>query len=117
MFAAQILSVIIFIVMFIFIVMDKIERHYVTLGCAALTLFGVFGIIMRSTEAIWKTLNVKSIFTLGFWYEAGMAEEATAGINWATIFFIAGMMIMLEGMAKAGFFRWLCMLLAKAVCS
>ena len=115
MFAAQILSVIIFIVMFIFIVMDKIERHYVTLGCAALTLFGVFGIIMRSTEAIWKTLNVKSIFTLGFWYEAGMAEETTAGINWATIFFIAGMMIMVEGMAKAGFFRWLCMLLAKAV--
>lgn len=115
MFAAQILSVIIFIVMFVFIVMDKIERHYVTLGCAALTLFGVFGLVMHNFDAILKTLNVKSIFTLGFWYEAGMAEETTAGINWATIFFIAGMMIMVEGMAKAGFFRWLCMLLAKAV--
>ncbi len=115
MFAAQILSVIIFIVMFIFIVMDKIERHYVTLGCAALTLFGVFGLVMRNLDAIWKTLNVKSIFTIGFWYEAGMAEETAPGINWATIFFIAGMMIMVEGMAKAGFFRWLCMLLAKAV--
>lgn len=115
MIAAQILSVIIFIVMFIFIVMDKIERHYVTLGCAALTLIGVFGLVMRNFDAILRTLNVKSIFTLSFWYESGMAEESTSGINWATIFFIAGMMIMVEGMAKAGFFRWLCMLLAKAV--
>ena len=115
MIAAQILSVIIFIVMFILIVMDKIERHYVTLGCAALTLIGVFGLVMRNFDAILRTLNVKSIFTLSFWYESGMAEESTSGINWATIFFIAGMMIMVEGMAKAGFFRWLCMLLAKAV--
>ncbi|MGN0415872.1 MAG: SLC13 family permease [Agathobacter sp.] len=115
MIAAQILSVIIFIAMFIFIVMDKIERHYVTLGCAALTLIGVFGLVMRNFDAILRTLNVKSIFTLSFWYESGMAEESTSGINWATIFFIAGMMIMVEGMAKVGFFRWLCMLLAKAV--
>lgn len=112
---AQIFAVLIFIIMFVFIVMDKIERHYVTLGCGALTLIGVFGIVMHNVDAIMKTLNVKNIFTLNFWYEAGMAEETSAGINWATIFFIAGMMIMVEGMAKAGFFRWLCMLLAKAV--
>ena len=115
MIAAQILSVIIFIVMFILIVMDKIERHYVTLGCAALTLIGVFGLVMRNFDAILRTLNVKSIFTLSFWYESGAAEEAASGINWATIIFIAGMMIMVEGMAKAGFFRWLCMLLARLV--
>lgn len=115
MMVAQIFAVLIFIIMFVFIVMDKIERHYVTLGCGALTLIGVFGIVMHNADAIMKTLNVKSIFTLSFWYEAGMAEETSAGINWATIFFIAGMMIMVEGMAKAGFFRWLCMLLAKAV--
>ena len=29
--------------------------------------------------------------------------------------FIAGMMIMVEGMAKSGFFRWLCMKIAKLV--
>lgn len=113
--AAQILSVIIFITMFILIVWDKFERHFVTLGCAVVTLLGVFGLVMHSLDAILKTLNIKGIFTLSFWYEAGMAEEASSGINWATIFFIAGMMIMVEGMAKAGFFRWLCMLLAKAV--
>ena len=84
MIAAQILSVIIFIVMFILIVMDKIERHYVTLGCAALTLIGVFGLVMRNFDAILRTLNVKSIFTLSFWYESGMAEESTSGINCST---------------------------------
>lgn len=113
--AAQILAVIIFIVMFALIVLDKIERHYVTLGCGILTIVGVFGILMRDTEAIFETLNLGSIVKLGFWYTAGSAEESTAGINWATIIFIAGMMVMVEGMAKAGFFRWLCMLLAKLV--
>lgn len=112
---AQILAVVIFIVMFVLIVMDKIERQYVTLGCGLLTLVLVFGICMHSMSAILKTLNVRSIFTVGFWYAAGAAEEASSGINWATIIFIAGMMVMVEGMAKAGFFRWLCMRLAKLV--
>ncbi|MFG6383737.1 MAG: anion permease [Lachnospiraceae bacterium] len=111
----QILAIILFVAMFILIVMDKIERHYVTLGCGILTIIGVFGIAMKSMEAITETLNIKSIFTLGFWYTAGNAEESTSGINWATIIFIAGMMVMVEGMAKAGFFRWLCMKLAKMV--
>lgn len=105
----------IFIIMFILIIMDKIERHYVTLACGATTLVGVFGIAMRDVDAILETLNIKSIFTVDFWYAAGSAEESTAGINWSTIIFIAGMMVMVEGMAKAGFFRWLCMRLAKLV--
>ena len=113
--AAQILAVTIFIVMFVLIVLDKIERHFVTLGCGVLTIVGVFGIIMKDTHAILETLNLHSIVKLGFWYVSGSEGESTAGINWATIIFIAGMMIMVEGMAKAGFFRWLCMLLAKAV--
>lgn len=111
----QVLALILFIAMFILIVMDKIERHYVTMACGVLTIIGVFGIAMRSTEAILETLNIKSIFTVGFWYAAGSAEESTAGINWATIIFIAGMMVMVEGMAASGFFRWLCMKLAKLV--
>lgn len=112
---AQIMALVLFIAMFILIVMDKIERHYVTLACGILTLVGVFGIAMRSMDAVLDTLNVRSIFTTGFWYTAGSAEESTSGINWATIIFIAGMMVMVEGMAEAGFFRWLCMLLAKLV--
>lgn len=111
---AQILAVAIFIAMFLLIVIDKIERQYVTLGCGALTLILVFGIGMRSTSAIWRTLNLNSFFTTQFWYAAGEAESS-AGINWSTIVFILGMMIMVEGMAKAGFFRWLCMKLAKLV--
>lgn len=111
----QILAVTIFLAMFVFIVIDKIERHYVTLGCGFLTLTVVFGFIMRDLQAILTTLNLRSIFTLEFWHVSGAAEESSAGINWATIIFIAGMMIMVEGMARAGFFRWLCMLLAKIV--
>lgn len=113
---AQIMAVVIFLVMFIMIITEKIERQWVTLGCGLLTLLLVFGIGMYANggvDAIVKTLNVKSIFTTGFWY--GASEEESSGINWATIIFIAGMMVMVEGMAKAGFFRWLCMRLAKLV--
>lgn len=112
---AQIVAVLIFVIMFVLIIMDKIERHIVTLLCGLATLVLVFGICMKSFDAIWSTLNVANIFTPGFWYTAGSSEESSAGINWATIIFIAGMMIMVEGMAKAGFFRWLCMTLAKLV--
>ncbi len=112
---AQVIAVTIFVVMFALIITDKIERHYVTLGCGLVTLIGVFGIGMRDLAATWKTLNIAPIFTPGFWYNAGTASESSSGINWATIIFIAGMMIMVEGMAKAGFFRWLCMTIAKLV--
>lgn len=109
---AQIMALIIFVVMFVLVVIDKIEKQYVTLACALFTLVVVFGICMRSTDAILQTLNFKSIFTKGFWI--GEAGESS-GIDWATIIFLGGMMIMVEGMALAGFFRWLCMKLAKAV--
>ena len=112
---AQVLAVCIFIVMFVLIVMDKIERQYITLGCGALTLIGVFGICMRNVNAIWEIINLKSIFTVDFWYQASEASESGIGINWATIIFIACMMIMVEGMARVGFFDWLCMRIAKLV--
>lgn len=110
MLAAQIFAVIIFIAMFLMIVLDKIERHYVTLGCGLLTLVIVFGICMRDGGAIWNTIAVKNFIKPDFWYQ--VTESESKGINWATIVFIAGMMIMVEGMAKAGFFRWLCMKIA-----
>lgn len=112
---AQILAVLIFVAMFVLIVLDKIERQIITLVCGLLTLVLVFGVGMHSMSAIWETLNVHNIFTLDFWYAAGEASESSSGINWATIIFIAGMMVMVEGMAKAGFFQWLCMKLAKLV--
>lgn len=112
---AQIIAVLIFIVMFMMIITEKLERHIVTLFSGLLTLVLVFGLCMRDLDAMVETLNVKSIFTLNFWYQAGEAAESSSGINWATIIFIAGMMIMVEGMAKAGFFRWLCLQIASLV--
>lgn len=109
--AAQIFAVIIFVAMFIMIVLDKIERHYVTLGSGILTLTVVFGICLRDGKAIWDTLALKGFATKDFWYQVTESK----GINWATILFIAGMMVMVEGMAKAGFFRWLCMKIAYLV--
>ena len=112
---AGIMAVVIFIAMFVFIVMDKIERHIVTLACAVLTIVFVFGIGLHSFTAIDETLNIRSIFTADFWYQSAEASESSSGVNWATIIFIAGMMIMVEGMAMVGFFRWLCMKLARIV--
>lgn len=112
---SQIFAIVIFVLMFALIIMDKIPRHWVTLGCGLATIIIVFAICMRSPNAIIETLNIKSIFTTEFWHTSGKGSESSSGINWATIIFIAGMMVMVEGMAKAGFFRWLCLTIAKAV--
>lgn len=112
---AQILAVIIFIIMFFLVITDKFERHYVTLGCGIATVVGVCGLAMHSKEAVLQTLNIGSIFHRDFWYAAAETASSSTGINWATILFILGMMVMVEGMAKAGFFRWLCLKLAKMV--
>ena len=115
MLVAKILAVTIFVVMFIMIILEIFERHHITLVCGLLTLLLVFALGMHSFDAALETLNVRNIFTLGFWYSAGESHESSSGVNWATIIFILGMMIMVEGMARVGFFRWLCMRLAKLV--
>ena len=112
---AQIFAVVIFIAMFVFIVTEIVERHLVSLVSALLTMIFVFGIGMRSFEAIWETLNISSIFSPGFWYAGAESHGSAAGINWETIIFIFGMMVMVEGLAHVGFFRWLCMRIAKMV--
>lgn len=110
----QIFAVAIFIIMFVLIVLDKIERHIVTLICALATILLVFGLGMHSGSAIVETINLKSFIEPSFWYSVG-ESGGSAGINWETITFLFGMMVMVEGMAKAGFFRWLCMRIAKMV--
>lgn len=111
----QILAIAIFLAMFILIITEKWERHVITLTSGILTLVLVFGAGMHSMKAVVDTLNIHGIFESSFWYQAGEATESSTGINWATIIFVAGMMIMVEGMAKAGFFRWLCMRIARMV--
>ena len=112
---AQILAAVIFVVMFLMIITEKVERHIITLVSGLITLVVVFGLCMHSSDAILHTLNIHSIFTPEFWYSAGSAKESSSGINWATIIFITGMMVMVEGMARVGFFRWLCMRIANFV--
>lgn len=111
---AQIGAIVIFVAMFVLIIMDKFERHYITLACGVLTLVVVFGVIMSNGDAIIETLNLNSVLTLDFWYSKSSSGEST-GINWETIIFLLGMMIMVEGMARVGFFRWLCLKIANIV--
>lgn len=112
--AAQIAAIVIFAAMFILIITDKIEKHYVTLGCGALTLAVVFGVILHDGGSVWDILNFKSIITSEFWRTTG-AESESGGVDWATILFLGGMMVMVEGMARVGFFNWLCRRIAKFV--
>ena len=112
MLAAKICAIVIFVIMFACIITEVVERHVTTLVAGATTMVVVFGICMRSVDAFIRTLNIKALGTLGFWYGGG--EEST-GINWATIIFIAGMTVMVEGMGYSGFFEWLCLKLAKLV--
>lgn len=112
---AQIVAAVIFIVMFALIIWEQIERHIVALVSGCLMFLLVFGVCMHSTEAMWQTLNLEGIFTAQFWYNPHALGEESTGINWSTIFFIVGMMVMVHGMAITGFFRWLCITIAKAV--
>lgn len=106
----------IFLLMFILIILDKWPHHWITLCCGLATIFLVFVLCLHSWDAVRQTLNLGSIFTPDFWHVSpGAGESSSAGINWATIIFIAGMMVMVEGMAEAGFFQWLCLRLAKMV--
>lgn len=108
----KILAVAIFVVMFGFIIWDRFPRQWVTLISGALVLVLVFGLCMHDGGAIWETLNLSCFAQKGFWI--GSSESGT-GINWSTIVFIAGMMVMVEGMGHAGIFQWLCLKIAKLV--
>ena len=81
--APHILAVLIFVVMFVLIVMDKIERQYVSLGCGLLMIVLVFGLGMHSKDAIVETLNVKSIFRASFWYTAAYYGHPVFGGSYA----------------------------------
>ena len=112
---SQLFAAGIFIIMFAFIISGKVERCIPALVGAAAMLIIVFGFCMHSFEAIWDTINLKCFVTKEFWYAPGVAESSSSGINWATILFFFGMMVLVEGMGEVGFFRWLCLKLAKLV--
>ena len=76
MLVAQIFALIIFVAMFILIISEKIEKHYITLGCGLITLVVVFGLCMHSLSAITETLNFSSIATKAFWYTGAEGESS-----------------------------------------
>ena len=111
---SQILAIIIFAIMFIAIVSGKIHRYVPALIGAALVIIIVFLGIMKSPAAIFSVLNLEQLGQLRFWIP-GHEPIESHGVNWQTIVFIGGMMVMVEGMAESGFFRWMCLYVAQLV--
>ncbi len=111
---SQILAIIIFAIMFSVIVSGKVPRYIPALIGAALTIVIVFLIVSRSPEMVLNVLNLGQLGEFHFWIPGEQHIEAH-GVNWQTIIFIGGMMVMVEGLGKVGFFRWLCLSLAKLV--
>jgi Na+/H+ antiporter NhaD/arsenite permease-like protein len=111
---SQILAVAIFVIMFAAIIYGKVHRFIPALIGAALTIGVVFLLVMRSPESVVSVLNLEQLGQLNFWVP-GHEHIESYGVNWQTIVFIGGMMVMVEGLGEVGFFRWICLLLAKMV--
>jgi len=111
---SQILAIVIFIVMFIAIIAGKMHRYLPAMVGAALTLIIVFLVVMQSPESVVNVLNLEQLGQFRFWIP-GQEHIESYGINWQTIIFIGGMMVMVEGLGEVGFFRWICLFLAKLV--
>ncbi len=111
---SQILAIAIFAVMFITIIIGKVHRYIPALIGGALVIIVVFIGVMKSPESVLSVLNLGQLGHFKFWIP-GHEQIESRGVNWQTIIFIGGMMIMVEGMAEAGFFRWLCLFVARLV--
>ena len=111
---SQILAIIIFLLMFSAIVIGKVHRFIPAVLGAALTILIVFIITMQSSEAVMNVLNLGQLGEWKFWYP-GEQHIESRGINWQTIVFIGGMMVMVEGLGSVGFFRWICLYTARLV--
>jgi Na+/H+ antiporter NhaD/arsenite permease-like protein len=100
--------------MFGVIMWGKIHRYIPALIGAALVIVVVFIIVMRDASLVVSTFNFGQLVQANFWYPGHHPIESK-GVNWQTIIFIAGMMLMVEGLAKVGFFRWMCLYVARLV--
>jgi len=111
---SQILALAIFLVMFLSIIIGKVHRFIPALVGALLTVTVVFLLVLKSPEAAFNVLNLEQIGQFRFWVP-GQELVESHGVNWQTIIFIGGMMVMVEGLAEAGFFRWICLYVARLV--
>jgi Na+/H+ antiporter NhaD/arsenite permease-like protein len=69
---------------------------------------------LRNPSIAIQVLNYEQLGHLKFWLP-GHEPLESRGVNWQTIIFIAGMMVMVESMAEVGFFNWICLHVAKIV--
>ena len=111
---SQILAIAIFIAMFVTIISGKVHRFVPALIGAGLTIIVVLLIVLKSPQAVSSVLNLEQLGQLKFWIP-GQEHIESHGVNWQTIIFIGGMMTMVEGLGEVGFFRWICLYLAKLV--
>jgi len=111
---SQVLAIAIFFIMFAAIVSGKLHRYVPALVGAALTCIVVFLIVEQKPEMVSNVLNLEQMAQFTFWVP-GKEHIESHGINWQTIIFIGGMMVMVEGLGDVGFFRWLCLYVARMV--
>jgi Na+/H+ antiporter NhaD/arsenite permease-like protein len=119
----QILAIVIFAATFIAIMSGKVRRHIPALIGAALTSILVLATAEPGPQNLWHVLRLEDFIDTHWWYgkeAAGAFSVANkgaeiGGVNWQTIVFIGGMMTMVEGLGAVGFFRWLCLWVAKLV--
>jgi len=112
---SQIFALAIFIIMFIVITTGKVPRYIAALAGGTLTVLIVFLLIQRDPQAFINVLNLDQIVHPQFWIPGHVQSESHGGVNWQTIIFIGGMMVMVEGLGEVGFFRWLCLFVARLV--
>ncbi|MDO8578359.1 MAG: SLC13 family permease [Dehalococcoidales bacterium] len=111
---SQALAIIIFLAMFLVIIAGKTHRYVPALIGAGFTVGLVYLFAMRSPHAALGVFNLGELGRSSFWLP-GREPFHSHGLNWQPIIFIAGMMVMVEGMAETGFFKWLCLSVAKLV--
>jgi Na+/H+ antiporter NhaD/arsenite permease-like protein len=111
---SQILAIIIFALMFIAIITGKLPRYIPALVGAILIIGIVFLVVMKSPDSVWNVLNLEQLGQWHFWVP-GEKQVESHGVNWQTIIFIGGMMVMVCGLEAVGFFRWLCLYVARLV--
>ena len=119
----QILAIAIFAAMFIAIMSGKVHRYIPALIGAALTSILILTVVEPGPQNLWHVLRLDDFIDPHWWYGKEAAEASNVanegpeigGVNWQTIVFIGGMMTMVGGLGAVGFFRWLCLWVAKLV--
>jgi Na+/H+ antiporter NhaD/arsenite permease-like protein len=111
---SQIAALAIFVGVFVSLITGKVHRYIPALIGGALTLLVVFLGIERNPQAVIGALDLAELGKRTFWighYQPG----APFGVNWQTILFIGGMMMLVEGLRSVRFFRWICLNVAQIV--